>query len=395
MSKRTRAFNPPLPNPRLAELLSAYPADLFDARLYQTVALAEEYALRLSIDILRRLGAAPALAAPYSAEALGEELEVRSGFSGALAWLLNRLADAGLLATDSGDPVQYCARDPLPEPDLLDLRARAAEIDSANLPTFDLLDAAAAFYPLVARGEATGEDGLLAAESIPLWLAYFNNGHPLYAVNNQVAAIAAAERLAGSSPVRILEVGAGAGSSTECLLMRLAASGTLSRVSHALITEPSAYLRRRAARSLAARFPDVPLEFASLDIDAPWNSQGAEPGAFDLVFGVNVLHTAKGLLVALSQARAALAPRGWLVAGECLRPVPERSIHIELAFQLLDSFTRVSTDPVLRPRPGFLTAEEWRGLLAAAGFSESEVIPDHAAIRRVFPSFFVGALCAR
>jgi SAM-dependent methyltransferase len=235
----------------------------------------------------------------------------------------------------------------------------------------------------------------LAPEHINLWLAYFNNGHPLYALNNRVSAIAAAERLAGERPLRILEIGAGAGSGTECLLHELACCGLLDHAERFLVTEPSAFLRRRGARSLSASYPDVPLEFAALDIDESWATQGAPRGAFDLVFGVNVLHVATDLPFTLSEVRAALAPGGWLVAGECLRPYPHYPIYIELVFQILDSFVDVVTDPELRPRPGFLTPEEWRRLLVQAGFGRIELSPDHIATREIYPKLFVGALCAR
>jgi hypothetical protein len=140
-----------------------------------------------------------------------------------------------------------------------------------NGATFDLLDMAAAAYPRIARGEVDGESALLAAEHIKLWLAYFNNEHPLYALNNRVSAIAAAERLVGERPIgerplRILEIGAGAGSGTECLLHELACCGLLDHAERFLVTEPSAFLRRRGARSLSASHPGVPLEFAALDM---------------------------------------------------------------------------------------------------------------------------------
>jgi SAM-dependent methyltransferase len=280
------------------------------------------------------------------------------------------------------------------------LRAWAAEIDMTNRATFDLLDAAAAVYPRIARGEVDGASALLAAEHINLWLAYFNNDHPLYALNNRVSAVAAAERLVGERPIserplRILEIGAGAGSGTECLLHELARRSLLDHVEYFLVTEPSAFFRRRGARSLSASYPDVPLEFAALDIDEPWATQGAPRGAFDLVFGVNVLHVATDLPFTLSEVRAALAPGGWLVAGECLRPFPQYPIYIELVFQTLDSFVDVVTDPELRPRPGFLTPEEWRRLLVQAGFGRIELSPDHIATREIYPKLFVGALCAR
>ena len=162
-----------------------------------------------------------------------------------------------------------------------------------------------------------------------------------------------------------------------------------------LVTEPGALFRRRAARSLTGRYPGLTLEFGALDIDRPWAEQGIERASCDLVFGVNVLHVAKNLSFSLEQALASLAAGGWLVAGECLRPFPRHQIHMELVFQILESFTGVATDRELRPRPGFLTPEEWQRSFAAPGFRDVEVAPDHVAIRAIYPALFVGSVCGR
>src|SRR5207249_2791966 len=77
----------------------------------------------------------------------------------------------------------------------------------------------------------------------------------------------------------------------------------------------------------------------------------------------------------LAEARAALVPGGWLVIGEALRPRRGEPVGAELPFQLLATFTDVILDPATRATPGFLTAEEWLGALARAGFAALEVVP--------------------
>lgn len=399
MTEGIPSSNSPHPDPRLTPLLAAYPAGLFDARLYESIGLAEAYALHLAVDILGQLGAGPALRQPCTAAALADRLGLVPRFIPALSWLLDRLAAAGLLSTEDGDgALRYRSAGAWPAPQRAELRRRLAEVDSACLPAFDLLDAAAAAYPAIASGAMTGEQALLSPEAIALWLAYFDNRNPLYAVHNRVAASDAARLLAdlpARSPLRILELGAGAGSGTEALLQELQRAGLLGRIGRLLTTEPGALFRRRAQRALTGRYPGLALEFAALDIDLPWDGQGVAPGSCDLVFAVNVLHVAKDLRFSLEQALASLAPGGWLVAGECLRPLPGRQVHIELVFQVLDSFTAVATDAALRPRPGFLAPEEWRRALAAAGFADVGIFPDLAAIRQILPAFCVGSVCGR
>jgi len=207
-----------------------------------------------------------------------------------------------------------------------------------------------------------------------------------------VGAVLAADHLSTRRTLRILELGAGAGSACEILLQLLAQRGLLSRVERYLITEPNAYFRRCSQRKLTAQYPDVALEWASLDVDSPWNTQGISSGEFDLVYAVNVMHISKNLLFSLNEARLALATNGWLVIGECVRPYDDQPIYPELMFQILDSFTNVETDPEVRPNPGFLTAQQWRRAFSRAGFRRAEVAPDIDRIREFYPHFFTGAI---
>jgi SAM-dependent methyltransferase len=171
--------------------------------------------------------------------------------------------------------------------------------------------------------------------------------------------------------------------------------GILPRVERYLVTEPNAFFMRCSQRKLARQYPDLPLEWAALNLDLPWNSQGINAGEFDLVYAVNVMHISNDLLLSLNEARSALSREGWLVIGECLRPYPNQPIYPELMFQILESFTNVRVDPEIRPNPGFLTAEQWRRAFTRAGFQRAEVVPDIDRIREIYPHFFTGAICGQ
>ena len=214
-------------------------------------------------------------------------------------------------------------------------------------------------------------------------------------MNNWVGAVLAADHLSTRTTLRILEVGAGTGSASEILLRLLAERGLLPRIERYLVTEPNAYFRRCSQRKLAGQYPKLALQWASLDLDLPWNTQGITPGEFDLVYAVNVMHISKNLLFSLNEARSALASDGWLVIGECVRPYDNQPIYPELMFQILDSFTNVQTDPEVRPNPGFLTAEQWRRAFSRAGFKHAKVAPDLDRIREIYPHFFTGAICGQ
>ena len=128
----------------------------------------------------------------------------------------------------------------------------------------------------------------------------------------------------------------------------------------------------------------------------PWEAQGAAPGSFDAVYSVNCFHVAPDLAAVLAEARAALAPGGWLVVSECVRPLGNaQPIYVELVFDLLESFTQVKLDPLARPTHGFLTPAAWRESLARAGFADVTFLPDAEEIAKSYPSFFVSAVAAR
>jgi SAM-dependent methyltransferase len=380
-------------DPRLAGWLGDYPESLFSEKLYQSIELMERYSIDLAIDLLGRLNVLEEIDRPRSTRDLCDALSFPARFGGTLSWLLERLIETGCIETETANSQRfYCLTSPLWQPQCAELRRIALELDGANASTLDLLDYAASLYPAVAGGEQNGEQGLFLPQGINLWLNYFDNRNLTYAVNNWLGGLVASGYLTTRSTIRVLEIGAGAGSGSEILLHCLNDRGLLPRLKRYLITEPNAFFRRRGQRELLRQFPNLPLEWDALDMNLCWDSQRIAPEQFDLVYGVNVLHVAKDLLFTLAQARQALAPDGYLIISECVRPYPNQPMYPELIFQILDSFNDVDTHPEFRPNPGFLTANQWRLAFRRAGFERTEVKPELNAIREVYPHFFTGAV---
>ncbi len=383
-------------DPRLAEYLKEYPAPVFSERLYQSIELIEAYSVEIAIDLACQLKLVDYLSQWQSVDDLCRLLSFQPSFKFALHWILERLVGIDCVeARSDGDTRCYRLRRSLRKPNLENLRAAALQTDPANAATLDLLDHAANLYPVIANGEQSGDRNLLGPQGVPLWLNYFNNDNSTYAVNNWVGAALAAHRVSNRRAFRILEVGAGPGSATEILLRLFEERGLLPRVERYLVTEPNAFFLRCGQRKLARQYPGLPLEWGTLNLDLPWSTQGINPGEFDLVYAVNVMHISKDLLFSLNEARSALASDGWLVIGECLRPYFNQPIYPELMFQILESFINVQTDPEIRPNPGFLTAEHWRRAFARAGFQRVEVAPEIDRIREIYPHFFTGGICGQ
>jgi SAM-dependent methyltransferase len=391
-----RKFETGRSDPRLAECLKGFPSAIFSERLYQSIELMERYSIEVAVDLLGQLNLTEQLGAWRSADELCGLLHFQPRFRLALGWILARLLETGCLEVDGGGESRAYHLRKMPwEPDLKCLRAIGLNIAPGNAATLDLLDLAASLYPAVATGQQNGDQNLFGPQGVPLWLNYFHNDNLTYAVNNWVGAAVAADRLSPRRTVRILEIGAGTGSATEILLKVLDARGLLPRLERYVVTEPNAYFRRFNQRRLGVQHPNLPLEWAMLDLNLPWNTQGISSREFDLVYAVNVMHISKNLLFSLNEARSILAADGWLVIGECIRPYANQPIYPELMFQILDSFSKVETDPEIRPNPGFLTAEQWRRAFLRVGYGHSEVAPDIERIRQIYPHFFTAAICGQ
>ncbi len=393
---------PDVLDPRFYDRLGEVPEALFDDHLYWSVELLERYAREWALEIAARLGLPAALATAPEGGATARDLVVELGlvpsFAYPLSWVLEQLAALGEIdaAGRPGDPdrrrfrASGTPRAARREP----IREAVLAHGPDNAPFVELLDAAGEAWPQVARGEARGEDLLLSPGRIGSWVRYFANDNPVYALNNRLAAVAAAHRLPPAGGFRLLEVGAGAGSGSVALLEALEAGGLLGHLEEYRLTEPAPMLRRRATRTVTGRWPTVPLQEGALDIDRPW-SQEVEPESVDLVFGVNVFHVAVDLERALREALRTLRPGGRLVLGECLRPFPGQPVAAEMTFLPLEGFRDVHLDPDLRPHPGFLTPELWLANLERAGFAELEVVPDVRALREIYPRAAAGAICGR
>lgn len=339
-----------------------------------------------SAEVLRRAGAWPV--APGTEPAALVAARGWAPRSLPLVAFVHRKLAAASHLVDSGSGYAPSGSEP---GDLEALEAELAAIDADSAVAGEavriLVEEAGGFL----SGERTGEEILFRPDRLPLWFRYFSNRNLLYGVNNSLGALALS-RVLPASGARVLEIGGGAGSAAEAALARLGG-----RVSRYLFTEVVPTFARRGERAArAAAAPGVAVEAAKLDMTKPWAPQGAAPGAFDAVYSVNCFHVAPDLSAVLAEAREALVPGGSLVVSECVRPLGnDQPIYVELVFDLLESFTRVTLDPVARPTHGFLTPAAWRESLRRAGFVDVTFLPDAEELARSYPSFFASAVTAR
>ena len=166
----------------------------------------------------------------------------------------------------------------------------------------------------------------------------------------------------GDRPLRVLEVGAGTGSTTAFVLPML--GGTPVEYT---FTDVSPLFLNRARE----KFADAPgMKYATLDISADPEAQGFKREYFDVIIGANVMHATPDLLATMSTVRELLVPGGLVVLLEGTSPQRFGDLTVGLLegwWAFTDTHRRRYA---LMPRP------QWSTLLRDAGFASSAVIVD-------------------
>jgi acyl transferase domain-containing protein/acyl carrier protein len=160
--------------------------------------------------------------------------------------------------------------------------------------------------------------------------------------------------------LRVLEIGAGTGGTTQDALSVLRGSDF-----EYLFTDVSP-LFISAAKT---RFRDAEMEYRSLDIERSPAEQGFEANSFDVIIAANVLHATRSIGESLDHVAQLLAAGGALLLVEGTQPVP----FLDLTFGLTDGWWRF-TDRELRPDYPLLTFTRWREQLALAGLPVTECL---------------------
>lgn len=161
-------------------------------------------------------------------------------------------------------------------------------------------------------------------------------------------------------PLRVIEIGAGTGATTEIVFTQLASKNLTYTY-----TDISAGFFAEAERNFAGNGIDI--EYLALDIENDPQAQGFEDGSYDIVIAANVLHATRNLLETLTNCRKLLVPGGALIALESLRGRAWQ----DLTFGFLDGWWRYND--VYRTDHALASPDIWRHALADAGYAASVV----------------------
>ncbi|KAH7195357.1 polyketide synthase [Fusarium oxysporum] len=165
--------------------------------------------------------------------------------------------------------------------------------------------------------------------------------------------------------LRILEIGAGTGGTTETILRGLSQIQYLPAYSVYTFTDISAGFFPAAKR----RFSDAPnMEFKVLDVSQNPLEQGFESGTYDLIVAANVLHATPSLHETLRNIRVLLKSDGMLVMTE----VCSLSRSTNYVFGHFSGWWLGEQDD--RPDQPYVPVSRWDQELKISGYSGVDVV---------------------
>lgn len=244
-------------------------------------------------------------------------------------------------------------------------------------PEFELLDTCAAGYPAALSGEIPaisvlfpdGGRGLMV-EAAEKTEEYSNSRVYRTLLAEFLARLA---RQAEGRPFRILEVGGGNAIMTGLIAERLAASGAdveyvFTDIGRTFVTTAEARARERGYRFMS---------FRTFDISRDPAEQGLEPGSFDAVIGLDVVHATPSIRDTVGHLTALLAEGGLM----CLVESSRTYRWNDMVWGLAEGWWMFTDGELRNHNSPLLSTAGWEMALANSGFSAVTAFPQSAAAR--------------
>jgi acyl transferase domain-containing protein/acyl-CoA synthetase (AMP-forming)/AMP-acid ligase II/acyl carrier protein len=311
---------------------------------------------------LQKLGLPNSTGQKLSITGIREQLGVLKTHERLLARLLEILTQDGMLRRVAENELEVCGFPENEEPGpLLEDLLRRYPACSVEL---QILARCGENLSRVLRGEIEPLQILFPAESNASVEKIYQESPPARLINQMVRATVeqAINAWPSDRTIRVLEIGAGTGSTTSLLLPCLPPDRT-----DYVFSDLSQLFLLNGRRKFGA-YPFIRYEV--LDIEQPPASQGFVNHEYDLVVAANVLHAAGDVQQAVRHVGQLLAPGGLLVMAEGI----SRQRAVDLIFGLLKGWWNLR-DRDLRPDHPLLSPLQWRGLLEEEGFSWAATLP--------------------
>ncbi|MGH8907430.1 MAG: SDR family NAD(P)-dependent oxidoreductase [Egibacteraceae bacterium] len=338
-------------------------AELGRTRYYQEIRPQIEALCAAYVNgALRQLGWRPQPGERVTVPALMERLGIQAEHGRLMTWVLAMLEEDGVLRrVGEAFGVQRVPDSVDPAPLFHDLATRC----SAYLPELLVLARCGTRLAQVLTGQVDPLEILFGGQASTTIEHLYESGMTVRIYNALMQGVVS--RIVDSLPkdrwLRVLEIGAGTGGTTTCLLPRLPADRT-----EYVFTDVSEVFLQKAEQKYR-KYPFV--RYQLLDIEQDPTTQGFEGHSFDLVIAANVLHATRDLRWTLHNVQRLLASEGLLALEEITNPT--RAVFT--IFGLLPGFW-LFLDEDLRPNHALLSHDRWIKLLEEVGFTEAAVLTE-------------------
>jgi len=273
---------------------------------------------------------------------------------------LDRLATEGLLLVEGNT---YVAKRPLPDPALSEIWCEAEAQLSDNVQLLAYVRHCGNLLADVLTGRTSPLETLFPAGRFELAEDLYARSATMRYVNALAAAAVRAINLATppGQCMRLLEIGAGTGSTTAALLPALRHNHVRYR-----FTDVTDVFLDRARRRFAA-FPFI--EYGRFDLDRELSNQEYSPASFDVIVSANAVHACADIRAVLRRLRELLSPGGTLILIESTTYFA----WFDITTALIETWSRSVDD--LRADVPLLSAQAWVEVLEECGFSDAGAWP--------------------
>jgi acyl transferase domain-containing protein len=320
----------------------------------------DELSLAYMVRTLRDLGVFTSADERHTLDELLTQSGIATTYRHLLERWLNRLIARGWLARDGES---FRSLQPLPALDLEATLRAAQQIWSDTPFLLDYVQTCGDKLGAIVTGRESPLETLFPGGSFATTENLYQHWAVARYFNNIVgAAVEAIGQATADRTLRVIEIGAGTGSTSSFVLPILPDDRSLYH-----FTDVSDLFLNRACTKFAA-FPFV--RYGLLDIERDPGEQGYAPHSYDVVIAANVLHATSDLNATLQHVRSLLGSDGALALFEATTP----QSWYDTTTGLIEGWQRFADD--LRGDSPLLSPVQWTALLQANGFVEVVALPE-------------------
>ena len=309
---------------------------------------------------LRKFGVFQTAGEKHSAESLIGKCGIKGPYEKLLQRWLTKLANEGWLERDGE---QFGSARALPAMEIGAMLDEAGKSFSGDRTFLDYAAACGEKLHDVLSGKESPLETLFPGGSFALAEELYESS-PVAVYFNLIARATLEGYLRShrQALVRVLEIGAGTGSTASALIPALPPDEAEYH-----FTDVSDIFLNHGERKFAS-YPFV--HYGQLDIERNGAEQGYSDGSFEVIAATNVIHATRDLRATMANVKSLLAPGGILILSEATDYLP----WLDITVALIEGWQRFE-DGYRGDHP-LLLAKTWESILQDSGFERIASFPD-------------------